>query len=166
MNCTVLLGFFALHYLVLRLVQFSYGRELGLLMTEGSVLMTDGSVLTTGVGELMTEGAGSLSRGRTSAPHPTSSPGSPSPPPPSASAASRPTPSPLSPAGELLIARPACSQTNTPCGGCCSTRISVSLTLLGQVVHFGDAVNLWSILRGQIGPFRLERGGGCHICWP
>jgi len=28
----------------------------------------------------------------------------------------------------LLSTRPACSQTKTPCGGCCSTRISVSLT--------------------------------------
>ena len=28
----------------------------------------------------------------------------------------------------LLITRPACSQTKTPCWGCCSTRISVSLT--------------------------------------
>ena len=28
----------------------------------------------------------------------------------------------------LLITRPACSQTKTPCGSCCSTRISVSLT--------------------------------------
>jgi len=35
-------------------------------------------------------------------------------------------PSPL--LRELLITRPARSQTKTPCGGCCSTRISVSLT--------------------------------------
>ena len=28
----------------------------------------------------------------------------------------------------LLITRPASSQTKTPCGGCCSTRISASLT--------------------------------------
>ena len=28
----------------------------------------------------------------------------------------------------LLITRPACSRTKTPCGGCCSTRISFSLT--------------------------------------
>ena len=58
----------------------------------------------------------------------------------------------------LLITRPACSQTKTPCRGCCSTKISVSQRLFGPYLRFREVEVEVEIEQHEMPPIDRQRG--------